>query len=1385
MANTVNDVMNVIASPDFGIRNIAGTNQEILAILSGTHNSKNNIHNIVDDIRALLQKLSTSSIKNKAISIIDSPSAKTNYKHVQNILDETISIKKAIDNLAVKIMKQAGNNMPAVAKLSNKASDKVADAMIKDMSKQSKNGGLTSIIQSFSKLKEISLKDIIFGKRKIKIISKIFKNASDELKVDEKDITAIAKLIGLAPDMMKSLKKVGRRLKSIIKNNVIKNLSNILIGKKGSILSLSQDLQKNEQLFEKAATVAKNLSDFASAISKSMRKLLFAALWAKLANSAGAKSLNTVIDNNLIPLTQKLTKSKGDIDKGTKIAKDMSVFVGNLLLMSIFLTISVVTAGPAILGSILLSVMVDRIIPIAQKLSKNQKSMSNASTAAIMLTAFTGLMTLTAILLDKVVAVGLGAIVGALLLSVIIDVIVPVAKKLSKTQKVMDKALGASIVLVAFTGIMTLTALLLNKVASVGVGAILGTIILYGIVTINIYTFKALEKSLKNIIVGAIGMIIMSVSLLLFGVALQKIVNATKDVDFKQVAIIASLTIILGGVVAILGIPAVSPFIIMGSMTMAIMSVSLLLFGVALGKITAATKDVDFKQVAIIASLPVLLGGVLAGLGIPFFSGLIILGAGVLSVMSVSLLMFGVALGKLVKSSKSLSTKKVETIVESMELLASGIGGMALYGLPVALGSLTLTAMGFALKPIVKILKSVSEIKENPKKKVEEMLDAVRAIGEFFSNNSVGFKAILSAKMYKKILKPFGSAVKQLAKLNEMGIIPVDMVNDSLECMLNIGEFYTENPIDKSVIKESNRYLVMMKPFSKTVKHLAKLKKLGNVPMKLVYNTLESMFAIGEFYLNNPIDSDVIKEAKRYRKMMKPFGKTVDHLSKLKKMGAVPLKLVYNTLEAMLSIGEFYIDNPIKKKVIKEAKRYRKMMKPFGKTVDHLSKLKKMGSIPLKLVYGTLDAMLSIGEFYINNPIEKKVIKEAKRYMKMMKPFSVTVFSLSLLKKMGGVNVKHVSETLDAIRLIANFYMTQDPDIDIDDAEETSELISGVITSFGEVVEAMKILHGMKGVPVDAINDSITAIDNIIWFYDTVYFPKGVKFKSEMTKYVVGKFGEVAKVVQDNLGNAQAIDKKAVKSIVSTCRSIIRFYNWTPVWAKEEKVEKINKYIKQFAENAESLKKGTQDFTESNYNSNQLMIKSMAEITLFLASFSLEDEQKAQADKTLELIAGVSSSMTELSKIDMASVASVGDTLSNTISGVNAVDVSQVEAVTNMFNAFSKINNSENLINKFTESVKEFTDACERLIDAMNNNSDGETSEAEGTSDYTQFDSMGTDSNGTGEQNKPGIRISNVDELALTIAEKINGVLSVEVPDSQVQLMINGSGGNEWTITRY
>ena len=246
MANTVNDVMNVIASPDYGIKNIAGTTQEILAILQGTHNSQNNIHAIANEVKSLLQELVTVSTEKKPVEV-GGNFAKVNHKNIQNILDETKGIRKAIDNLAKNLAKQGGGT-PAIAKLSDKASERVADAMTKNIEKQNKGGAISALADAFSKLKNISIKDLLIGNKKVKSIMKMFKNAKEELKVDEKDLNSIIKLINASPEMVKIISKIGKKVDRINKNETIKKLSDILVGET-SVLSIAQSLQENEKVF--------------------------------------------------------------------------------------------------------------------------------------------------------------------------------------------------------------------------------------------------------------------------------------------------------------------------------------------------------------------------------------------------------------------------------------------------------------------------------------------------------------------------------------------------------------------------------------------------------------------------------------------------------------------------------------------------------------------------------------------------------------------------------------------------------------------------------------------------------------------------------------------------------------------------------------------------------------------------------------------------------------------------------------------------------------------------------------------------------------------------------------------------------------------------------
>ncbi len=1262
MANTVNDVMNVIASPDYGIKNIAGTTQEILAIMKGTHNSQNNIHNIVDDVRNLLQKLVDVSTEQKPIEVGDK-STKINHKHIESILDETKGIRKAIDNLTKAIAKQGGKNI-SVAKLTDKASQKVANAMIKNMEKQNKGGGMAALVDAFTKLKDISLKDIILGNFKLKKITKLFKNAKEDLIVaKEDDIKSVIKLINAAPEMIESLRKVSWRINRIIKNETIKKLGEILVGKENSLLTIARSIQRNEKTFNNATKTAKNLKEIISLLNGTMLKLLFASLFAKLA-SGGIKSIEIVIDK-LIPLTQKLIQNQKDIEKGTKVAKNITILVGNLLLTSIFLTIAL---APAVVG-----------------------------------------------------------ILGALALWAMVNVITKVVGKISESDRHIKKANKTALNLMIFTGMMAIASLALATIAVTGIPAIIGSVFMLGIIKINIVTFKILSKALKTITIGSIGMIIMSVSLLLFGIALKKIVDATKDVTFKQIGIIATMTVLLAGSVMLLGIPALFPYILLGSIAMVIMGFALIPFAKTLAIIADSTKKLKMKHLLLTAGSMMTLG-----LGVAAMGALIIpitLGSVALTELSLALRPFLKTLSKISSATKKLKMKNILLVTGSMMTLGLGIAAMAILTIPITLGSAALGAMSLTLYQFVKSLKLISDMGDIPTEQIHQVINVMQIVGNFFIKSALKRKAIRKARLYSELMLPFRSAVYSLSTLKKIGSVPMKLVYQTLNAMNAIANHYINNPIEKDVIKQARKYKRMLKPFSKTLNHLAKLKEMGSIPMKLIYQVLDAMNIIGNYYVNNPIEKAVIKQARKYKRMLRPFGKTLEHLSKLKEMGSIPMKLVFQTLNAMSTIANYYIDNPIEKKAIKSARKYKRMLKPFGKTIGYLSKLKEMGSIPMKLVFQTLNAMSTIANYYKDNPIEKQAIKNARKYKRMLKPFGKAIEHLAKLKEMGSI-------------------------------------------------------------PTNAVKSTILALSYISGFYSNIKISEEIEEKSAFSEYIVDKFIEMTKKIQDKFSDIKTIDYMSVVSIVTTCRAIIDYYKNTRFLTSTKKINRMNDAVKMFTENIEQIKEKLKGFTVNDYISVKFAVKSMKRILKLLKSDTLNKRQRKKALENITVLKDMASTMSTISNMDPLKISNIGDALTTALDGVKSIDMDQVEAVTNMFDTFNGINKSKNIINKFTDSVKEFTTACVNLIDAMNYNTDaisnidgiGIDGSSTNIINENSIVEMGSDNN---TNQKGGIRISNVDELAKALAEKINGILSVDIPDTQVQLLINGSGGNEWIISRY
>jgi hypothetical protein len=452
-------------------------------------------------------------------------------------------------------------------------------------------------------------------------------------------------------------------------------------------------------------------------------------------------------------------------------------------------------------------------------------------------------------------------------------------------------------------------------------------------------------------------------------------------------------------------------------------------------------------------------------------------------------------------------------------------------------------------------------------------------------------------------------------------------------------------------------------------------------------------------------------------------------------MGTIPMKLVEQTLSTMSSIVNYYKENPIERKVIKQAKKYKMMMRPFGKTIGFLSKLKELGTIPIKLVEQTLSTMSSIANYYKENPIERKVIEQARRYKRMLRPFGNAITHLAKLKELGTIPTKLVMQAMEAMSTISIFY-------------------------------------------------------------DTVNISRDIEIKSKYTELIVDKFTSMTKEIQDKFTGIKSINHNAVESIARACRSIIFFYMTTASFKKDETVTEINDTIKLFADNIQDLGTKIKGYTTGHHVSVIIAIESMKKILKALKKNSLNDKQIIKAKENISLLTGMASALFDVSKINPLYISSIGDSLTSALNGVNAVDITQVNAVTDMFNAFNGINKSENIINKFAESVNNFTQASKELMVAMDDNTNtinnADTSNDENgyafnalRSKVNNFIETGSNSNNIQQNNTNGIRIMNVDEIAKTIAEKINGVLSVDVPDTQVQLLINGTGGNEWTITRY
>ena len=163
-------------------------------------------------------------------------------------------------------------------------------------------------------------------------------------------------------------------------------------------------------------------------------------------------------------------------------------------------------------------------------------------------------------------------------------------RKIRKHKRDIDVSHRSMDKIAKTCGSMLLTSMALAGIAVVGIPAMAGALLMKGVIWLLIGTFKMLRRSRKSVIKGSAVLLIMSTSIITFGLGLGVMAKAVKNMKLKDVGLMIASLAGMGLTMAGIGLLAVP--IAIGSASLLLMGASLGVFGLAL----LAWRNIDAKK---------------------------------------------------------------------------------------------------------------------------------------------------------------------------------------------------------------------------------------------------------------------------------------------------------------------------------------------------------------------------------------------------------------------------------------------------------------------------------------------------------------------------------------------------------------------------------------------------------------------------------------------------------------------------------------------------------------------------------------------------------------------------------------------------------------------
>ena len=381
------------------------------------------------------------------------------------------------------------------------------------------------------------------------------------------------------------------------------------------------------------------------------------------------------------------------------------------------------------------------------------------------------------------------------------------------------------------------------------------------------------------------------------GLGLGIMFALTKNVDWEQMLIIGVSISALGGITYALGYFDKDGKIKEGSIAMAIMGAALIPFGFAMKLLMGSVRGIKWKEVGILGTSILALGGVVIGLGFLMCTGLgaIAWGAGLVAIaaLGAALIPFGIGMQKLSKVSKEIDKNSIEELIKTTKNIFDSLSGVVSKENRKA-AKKNAKALGFIGERFEKLGNSLKIFNEVGPDSIDKAMNAIKKISEYFFSEdselnkmSIGFSERRKAKKNADAIGVISDCVWRLAKglkdFNEVGPSSITNAKDAIDVIANyffspdstLNSMNTGWSKRKKAKKNADAISVIADSMYKISQSL---KDFQNVGGNFVDKVIESIDKIANyFFTKKDFDGGFIK---KFKGGMKKLSDTIAYFNK-------------------------------------------------------------------------------------------------------------------------------------------------------------------------------------------------------------------------------------------------------------------------------------------------------------------------------------------------------------------------------------------------------------------------------------------------------------------------------------------------------------------------